>query len=182
MKKFFLVMTVFTASIIGAKAQMKTGDFTLGVGVNGALPLGDFKTTSKFGIGGQVQGEYALSENLAGVFTTGYTSFSGKTVTETVSDGLGGTVNESFKYPSVGHIPILVGARYYPVDMFFVGAQIGYAIFTGSGTSNPKGFEYRPQVGVNGGPMQFVLSYDGASVTGGTLSQLGLAVLYRIGK
>ncbi len=175
MKKLALVLTVFTASVIGAKAQSSSssGEFTFGVGINAALPIGNFGDTHSFGIGGHIQGEYGFSENLKGVATTGYTSFFGKTVDVA---GFG-----SVKYSSVGHIPILVGARYFPSESFFVGAQIGYGIFTGGGSST-NGFEYKPQIGYDAGTIQIIASYDGTSVTGGTLSSIGLSAIYKFGK
>jgi len=173
MKKLALVLTVFTASIIGAKAQE---GLTFGIGLNAALPIGDFKLTHNFGIGGHIQAEYPFSEQLKGVATTGYTAFFGKTFT--YDDGLGNTY--SVKAKSVGQIPILVGARYYPSTSFFVGAQIGYGIFTGGGEST-NGFEYRPQVGYDAGTIQIIGSYDGTSVTGGTLSSISLSAIYKFG-
>jgi hypothetical protein len=174
MKKLALVLTVFTASIIGAKAQE---GLTFGVGLNAALPIGDFHLSHTFGVGAHIQAEYGFSEQFKGVATTGYTAFFGKTIT--YSDGLGGT--QSYKAKSVGLIPILVGARFYPSTSFFVGAQIGYGIFTGGEGSAPKGFEYRPQIGYDAGTIQIIGAYDGVSVTGGTLSTISLSAIYKFG-
>lgn len=184
MKKLVLALTVLCASVLTSKAQMAAGDFKFGVGLRAALPTGDMHTVSSFGLGGEVQGEYAFSENLTGVITSGYTRFFGKSF----DDGSGGTYKINY-----GHIPVIVGARYYPSAQFFVGAQIGYGHYSGSysysgnGSSgsvsggSSGGFEYRPQVGYNADPVQFILSYDGTSVTGGTFSQIGLSVLYMFG-
>lgn len=167
MKKIALVLTVFTASIIGAKAQSSssTGDFKLGVGIDAALPIGNAGDFYNFGIGGQVQGEYGFAEQIKGVATVGYTRYLGKTI-------------DGFKVGGVGHIPILVGARFYPSEAFFVGAQIGYGKFTGDG--NGGGFEYRPQIGYNAGAIQFIGSYDGVS-NNGTFSAIHLGVVYTFG-
>src|SRR5579872_4971186 len=104
MKKTVLALAIIFASAITVKAQMAQGDFHFGVGLHLGLPIGDFHNVSSFGIGGEVQGEYAFSENLTGVATSGYTYFVGKSF----PDGAGGTYK--FNY---GHIPVLVGARYY---------------------------------------------------------------------
>lgn len=181
MKKLVLALTVICASVLTSKAQMAAGDFKFGVGLHFGLPTGDFHTVTSFGIGGEVQGEYAFSENLTGVATSGYTYFIGKSF----PDGAGGTYK--FNY---GHIPVLVGARYYPSEQFFVGAQIGYGHYSvsvsgnngfGGASGGSGGFEYRPQVGYNANPVQFILSYDGTSVTGGTFSQIGLSAIYTFG-
>jgi hypothetical protein len=171
MKKI-LSISLLIASFFGAKAQKTAGDFNFGVGVHLGLPTGNLHTTSSFGIGGEVQGEYAFSENLTGVATSGYTSFTGKSY----DFGFG----VSGKYPALGQIPILVGARYYPAAQFFVGAQIGFGIWTGSGSST-SGFEYRPQIGYDLSPIQLSLHYDGTSVSGGSLGYVGLSALYTFG-
>jgi hypothetical protein len=196
MKKTLFSFVILSFTAIAANAQTTDAPFTLSVGITPTLPLGDFGKGYSFGIGGQVQGEYMFSENLTGVATTGYTHFFGKTVTSTmVGNGTFPTTVSSYKNPSVGHIPILVGARFYPSEQFFAGAQIGYGILTASG-ANRSGFEYRPQAGYNAGALQFILYYDGLSagskqenlagvgsytVPSETFSQLGLTVLYKFG-
>lgn len=201
MKKTLFSLVMLSFSVLASNAQTTDAPFTLSVGITPSLPLGDFGKGNSFGIGGQVQGEYMFSENLTGVATTGYTHFFGKTTNTAVpyvdpTTGIITTQNVSVKNPSVGHIPILVGARFYPSEQFFVGAQIGYGILTASG-DNRSGFEYRPQVGYNAGAMQFILYYDGLSagskqenlgsglgsvtIPSQTFSQLGLTALYKFG-
>jgi hypothetical protein len=186
MKKISLALALVTTSFFGAKAQMTSGDFTFGAGVHVGIPTGDLNTSNSFGIGGELQGEYAFTENISGVATSGYTTFFGKTV----SGSAFGT-SYSYKYPASGEIPILVGARFYPAEQFFVGAQIGYGIWTGapSGASYGGGFEYRPQVGYNADQFQVILSYDASSVSvsaggqsaTGTFAHIGLTGIYKFG-
>ena len=155
---------------------MTQGDFIFGAGIHLGLPTATMSNAWSFGVGVQAQGEYAITDQLSGVATTGYTSFFGKT--STFSDGFGGTISE--KVPAIGHIPILVGARFYPAEQFFVGAQIGLGLFTGSGSST-SGFEYRPQIGYNADQFQVILSYDATGVTGGTYAFIGLTGIYKFG-
>jgi len=181
MKKLLLASAVLLASVISSKAQMAAGDFKFGAGLHLGLPIGDFHNVSSFGIGAEFQGEYAFSENLTGVATTGYTYFPGKSI------DLG--AGNSYKVNS-GHIPVIVGARYYATEQVFFGAQIGYGHYSysvsstngyGSASSGSGGFEYRPQVGYIIDPIQLVLSYDGTSISGGTNSQIGLTAIYTFG-
>ncbi|HEY1214279.1 MAG TPA: hypothetical protein VGE93_11660 [Bryobacteraceae bacterium] len=182
MKKLLLSIAVLCTTAIVSKAQMAAGDFHFGAGIHLGLPIGDFHNVSSFGIGGELQGEYAFTENVTGVATTGYTYFAGKSI------DLGG--GDSYK-ANYGHIPVLVGARYYATEQVFFGAQIGYGHYSVSISSNVQGFtgasggsggfEYRPQVGYNANPVQFILSYDGTSVSGGTFSQIGLYAIYTFG-
>ncbi|HXB94169.1 MAG TPA: hypothetical protein VNU70_03385 [Puia sp.] len=155
---------------------MNQGDLLFGAGVRLGLPTGNFHLSHSFGIGAEIQAEYAFTDQLSGIATTGYTDFIGKTAT--YSDGFGGTYTA--KSPSVGQIPILVGARFYPSEQFFVGAQVGFGFYTGGGSST-SGFEYRPQVGYNADQFQVILSYDGTSVTGGTLGYVGLTAVFKFG-
>ena len=112
MKKL-LSISLLIATFFGANAQtQQQGDLHFGVGLNLGLPVGDFHQSNSFGIGGQVQGEYNFTDQITGVFTTGYTTFFGKTYT--YDNGLGST--SSIKEPAVGVIPIVVGPRFYPVD------------------------------------------------------------------
>jgi len=177
MKKLAVILTVVGSCIISTqtKAQMTQGDFTFGAGLHLGLPLGDFHQTHSFGIGGQVQGEYAFTENISGALTTGYTSFFGKTIDYTVA---GATY--STKLSSVGLIPIIVGPRFYPTEKIFVGVQAGLGILTGSGSST-SAFDYNPQIGYNAESFQAILGYNGLSKDGSTLSHLGLTFLYKFG-
>lgn len=171
MKRLFLVATFVVAGFIGAYAQPTEG-FTFGAGVRLGLPIGDFGDVSSFGVGGELQGEYGFSDMVSGVVTTGYTSFFGK---EYDIPGVG-----SFKPDATGYIPILVGARVYPSTSFFIGAQVGYGLFTGNGDSE-GGFNYQPQVGYNAEKFQLALNYNGLSINSTNFSHIGLTGIFKFG-
>jgi hypothetical protein len=177
MKKKYLLVVAFSLSMIGAQAQATEQEFTFGAGVHVGLPTGDFGKAWSFGLGVQLQGEYKFADNITGVATTGYTNFFGKTQTVITPGG-----PFSAKAPNIGLIPILVGARFYPAEQFFVGVQVGYGIFTNTGSSTgSSGFDYYPQIGYNLPGFQFILGYNGVSVTGGTLAHIGLTGIYKFG-
>lgn len=156
MKKVFLVAAFTVAGFIGVNAQKS---FQFGAGVNVGLPVGDASDFTSFAAGVELQGELGFSETVKGVATTGYTHLFGK--------DLGGGVKFN-----VGAIPILVGARFYPSEKFFLTGQIGYGVFTGDGDGG--GFAYKPQVGYDAGKFQLALSYNAIS-DNGTTSWLGLS-------
>jgi hypothetical protein len=177
MKKNLLLVVAFSLSILGVQAQATEQEFSFGGGVHLALPTGNFGKAWSFGLGVQLQGEYKFADNITGVATTGYTNFFGKTQTFDFGSG-----PVSVKSPNVGLIPILVGARFYPAEQFFVGVQVGYGIFTNTGSSSgSSGFDYYPQIGYNLPQVQFILGYNGVSVTGGTLAHIGLTGIYKFG-
>jgi hypothetical protein len=160
MKKVLLVATFVVAGFIGANAQ----DFQFGAGPTIGLPIGDAGDISSFVVGAEVQGELKFSDMVSGVGTIGYSHFLGK--------DFGG-----YKL-SYGAVPILVGARVYPSEQFFIGGQIGYGFFTGDASGS--GFAYRPQVGYNASSFQLALAYNGVS-DNGTISWIGLTGIFKFG-
>ncbi len=169
MKKVFLAFAIAVISLGSANAQ-DNGGLHFGGGLRVALPMGDFGDSHSFGIGAELQGEYLFSDMVSGTFTTGYTSFMGKTIT---IPGMG-----EFKMDAVGYIPILAGVRVYPSPNFFIGAKAGYGILTGNGESEGA-FNYEPQIGYNGTKFQLALGYNGLSKDGSTMSHLGLSAIYK---
>src|SRR5690242_9938992 len=115
MKKVILSLAIIAAALTTQAQDDKS--FQLGAGINIGLPIGDAGDISNFVIGGELQGELGLSDNVKGLATVGYSHFLGK--------DFGG-----YKL-SYGIIPILVGARIYPSEKFFLSGQIGYGKMTG---------------------------------------------------
>jgi hypothetical protein len=171
MKKLLLVATFMVAGFIGANAQSEGSGFHFGVGINLAVPIGDFGDLYSFGIGGEVQGEYMFSEKISGIINSGYTGFIGKKF----DFGFG-----EERLESVGLIPIIAGVRVYPSSQIFIGARAGLGILTGGGDSE-TGFAYRPEIGYNGGPIQIALSFNGLSKDGSSLNHIGLTAIYVFG-
>lgn len=156
MKKVFLVAAFTVAGFVGLNAQKS---FQFGAGVNVGLPVGDASNLANFVAGVELQGELGLTEKVKGVATTGYNHFFGKDL------GLLGKFN-------FGSVPILVGARGYLSENFFLTGQIGYTFFTGDASGG--GFAYKPQVGYDAGKFQLAFSYNGVS-DNGTISHLALS-------
>src|SRR3954468_11794075 len=79
MKKLLLlvVIAVFAAANSNAQKGTGVGRPSLSIGVDGALPLGDFKEGSNFGIGGTLKGALPVAKDLDVTLTTGFISFSG---------------------------------------------------------------------------------------------------------
>lgn len=161
MKKALLITAILFVGLISANAQ---GEFKFGAGVNVGLPVGDAGDISSFTVGGEIQGEYMFSEKASGIGSLGYTHFIGK-------DFMG------FKL-SYGAVPILVGARVYPSEQFFIGGQVGYGFFTGDAEGG--GFAYKPHVGYNAGTAQITLSYNAIS-DNGTIGWIGLSGVFTFG-
>ena len=163
MKKIVLILAC-AVSLTVAKAQQKTIQW--GAGLNIGVPVGDFSQTHSFGIGFEGQAEYPIATQASLVGSLGFTNFFGK------KDDY-----YDYKYKSAGIIPILVGARFYPTEQFFVGGKLGYGIFTGEGGGGA--FNFVPQVGYNAPQYQVSLGFHLLSRDGGNASYLGLTGIYK---
>jgi Outer membrane protein beta-barrel domain len=171
MKKTILSLAIIGISIT-AFTQKKEDDlqmFKFSVGVEAALPLGDFGKAYTFGIGGTAQADYKVAEDLALNLNAGYISFQPKSITV-----LGATV----KGKAVGYVPILAGVRYYFTEEVFALAQLGITIATASGTSSSL-FTYAPGIGYKfSDNVDAALKYTGYSKDGNNSSTIGLRVAY----
>lgn len=184
MKKLMLSLAVITAAI-GANAQSSKETmkpFQFSVGLEAALPLGDFGDGYSFGIGGSVQGDYNVASDLAITANVGYISYSGKTVSfpAIVVGGVTVFPAQSYKNPTIGIIPLLAGIKYSFTPTFYGSAQIGAAIFTASGGGgNETTLAYAPGIGYKFTPnFDALLKYNGYSKNGTTNSSVGLRVAY----
>ena len=173
MKKVILSATILTLSVLSAYAQKEsaeTNSFKFSVGIEGGLPTGDLKTFSSFGIGGSIQGDYKVAENFALTLNAGYISFSGKTVS---------VLGESFKYPALNIIPVLVGGKYYFTESVYGSAQVGLSFVSTKGESSSSAFTYAPGIGFYVSPnFDLLLKYQAATKSGSTLSFIGLRAAY----
>lgn len=170
MKKAILIFALAAGTVFSANAQAPEG-FQFGAGIRLGLPIGDFSDTHSFGVGAELQGEYGFSDKFSGIITSGYTSFFGKTIS---------ILGTSAKVDAVGLIPIIAGARVYPSNNIFIGAQAGIGILTGNGSSETA-FNWQPQIGVNTEHFQVALNYNGLSKDGSTLSHIGLTGIFKFG-
>lgn len=153
----FLTLAVFCQVAFAQDDEDKV--FKFGVGGTISVPLGDLKESTTYGVGFEVTGVYSITENIAAFAQTGINVFKGQS-------------NYGYDDASLLNIPFLAGAR-FKTGGFFIGAGAGYGRFTSDGTTL-SGFMYSPQVGYDLGKMQVLLHYSATSVTGGTLSYVGL--------
>jgi hypothetical protein len=126
-------------AVVGfASFAQKDGDSKLkfSVGVDAALPIGDFGKSYSFGIGTSAQADFKVADNFAITGSVGYLSFIGKSIT------IGGT---SYKIKASGQVPLLVGGKYNFSENFYGHAQLGYSFSTASGGGSS--FTYAPGIG-----------------------------------
>jgi hypothetical protein len=162
MKKLFFIAAL-TATSFAVQAQ-DTKPLKFSIGLEAALPVGDFADVSSFGIGGSLQGDYSVAEKLALTLNAGYISFSGKTV-------------NGFKYGSSGFIPVLAGFKYDLTPQLYASAQLGVT-FSDEKNSGSV-FTYAPGLGYKFSEnVDALLKYTGYSKDGNSLSTVGLRIAY----
>ncbi|MEO8116090.1 MAG: hypothetical protein ABI653_00490 [Bacteroidota bacterium] len=139
------------------KKEMHSGA-TLGIGIEGALPLGDLKITSNFGIGGSLKGCFPVGNSGDITLTAGYINFSAKS-----------------PFTSLSLIPIKAGYRIRTTSGFYAEPQAGYGVFTKGGGG---GFLYAINAGyLDKSGFDVAARYEGIS-NNGTISYIGLRVGY----
>ena len=167
MKKLLLVVVVALFAVASTKAQKETGVGrpSLSIGLEGALPLGDFKEAYNFGIGGTVKGALPVATDLDITLSAGYITFSGKTFGE-------------FKAPAFNTIPIKAGVRYRFASGPYVEPQLGYTSASVKGGGSTGAFTYAANVGYLFSPaLDLGVRYEAMS-KGGTTSFLGARLAY----
>jgi hypothetical protein len=182
MKKLLMSAAIIVLAV-GVNAQKGSDDVKkvkFSAGLEAALPLGDFGKAYSFGIGATAQVDYNVAENLDLTGNVGYISFSGKTIS-TPAVTVGGTVifpATNVKVPSVGYIPVLVGAKYLFSENIYGSAQLGVTIASAKGSSSSV-FTYAPGIGYKiSDNLDALLKYTGYSQNGGSSSTIGVRVAY----
>ncbi|HAN66307.1 MAG TPA: hypothetical protein DCQ34_08625 [Chitinophagaceae bacterium] len=169
MKKLFFIVALTTASFAGF-AQDKSAEtkkLNFSVGVEAQLPIGDFADGYGFGIGGTVQADYRVADQIDLTLNAGYITFSGKTIDLGVI---------SFKNDALGLIPVLAGAKYHFSDNIYASAQLGLSFASGSGSGS--NFTYAPGIGFKFSKIDVLAKYTGISATGGSLNTVGVRAAY----
>ncbi len=165
MKQLIVCTAVAMASFNTANAQ--DHNFKFSVGPELSFASGSFSNTHSVGIGGVVQGEVPLQENLFGTATLGIISYNGK------------SIGNGLKYKGQTIIPLRVGVKYFLSGGIYGAAQLGLGFFNNSvGTA----FAYSPQVGYefktkSDKALDASFLYEGYSKNG-TLGAIGFKLAY----
>lgn len=161
MKKFIVVIAI---AIFGLSFGQETG-FKAGAHVG--LPMGDASDWSSFNAGLDVGYTFLKNDKFSFGAASGYTMYFGKT--ETIA-GI------EFDYDDAGFIPLALSGNLSLGENFFLGADLGYAIYVGSGSSD-GGFYYQPKLGYKTELMEVYGAYKGIS-NDGSISSIGLGFNY----
>lgn len=175
MKKGLLVLSALLLFSYFSFAQK--GEIKVGLGVDVALPLGDFGEYSKIGFGGTAKGHYGISEEGEITFTTGYLTFGSKESNE-------------FMSAKTSMIPFMPGYR-HKFSGLYVEPQLGLVslkskvsssilegIGMGSVSASTTKFSYAVGGGVMMDRLDLGVRFQGISGDGGSMSFIGARVGY----
>jgi hypothetical protein len=159
MKKLIFSIALTTISIFVVKAQDNGGDkpVTVSIAANIGLPT---STGYSFAVGGDIQGDFGVSEGIKVTVSGGYENYSFKS---------------SFGGGSAYFIPLLAGVKFPFADKFYGHAQLGYGFAQGGGGA----FGYAPSVGYNVSEnFDLSLKYLAFSKNSFTLGSINLRLAY----
>jgi len=183
MKK--IILSAIAIMALGTAAQAQ--DSGIKVGIHLGLPIGDAGDFYSFNAGADIAYLWNVAEGLNVGVTTGYTHFVAKDADEVAEDLGGPGLEDLFEdllgddvriFDDAGFIPVAATATYSLSDSFFIGADLGYAIYAGSGEGD-SGVYYQPKFGWQSESIEVFASYKGIAVDGITLSTVGIGAAYK---
>ncbi len=113
----------------------------ISVGAESGISVGDFRDAHKWSIGGTVQADIPVVNQLYANINTGYLNYFGK-------DNVFGT---GLRATDIHTLPVMAGLKLFPVKYFYIQADAGAAFALNKsdlGYDKTAAFLYVPQVGV----------------------------------
>lgn len=148
MKKLLLSAAFAVCSVIAVNAQA-TG-FQAGAYVG--IPVADASDFTSVNLGINLTYYWDISDDFKLGARTGYDLWTAKEYE---------IMGAKFKGDDAGFIPVAVSGK-YSFNQFFVGADLGYAIYAGSGDGD-GGFLYEPKFGYDAASFDIYVYYKGIS-------------------
>lgn len=170
MKKILTIAIACFLTWNYSQAQTNSNESKIGLGLEAAFPVGNFKNAADYGIGVSLLYQKPVAENLNITGSVGYLRFHGPAVFSNI------------KYKQ-GFVPIKAGARYFIVPHVYGAGEVGISISTANGYGSGTSFSYAPSLGTEfpvakAGTIDVGLRYENWSRSTGTLTFLGLRAGY----
>jgi len=150
--KISAILLAFTALSISAKAQTTTSTSTsasgnsngirYSIGVDAGIPTGRLSDTYNFSIGGSLQVDIPVMQNLFVTINAGYNSIQGKN-----NVNINGM---EFNPTNIQLLPAKAGLKYFFVPNFYIQGEAGAAFLLNKsdlGDDKSAAFIYAPQIG-----------------------------------
>jgi hypothetical protein len=125
--KIATMVLAFAGLSFAAKAQTTTTTSTstttksgirYSIGVDAGIPVGDFKDSHKWNLGGSVQADIPVANQLFVTVNAGYNNIFGK-------KDVGGV--SGFDVPNIQLLPVKAGLKYFVIPNFYVQGEAGAA-------------------------------------------------------
>ena len=170
MKRILLIATAGFLMFNYANAQSKSAESKIGLGLDIAIPVGDYKDVADYGLGISLLYQKPVSENLSITGNVGYLRFHGPAVFSNI------------KYRE-GYVPIKAGARYFILSGLYGAAELGVAVPTANGYGSGTAFIYAPALGTlfkitDTGTLDIGLRYENWARSNSTRSFAGIRAGY----
>lgn len=155
--KISALALAFAAFAFSAKAQTTTTTTTTtptgirySIGVDGGLPIGNFKNGYNWSIGGSLQADIpVVSNQLFVTVNAGYDNFFGKNDAITITSPEG-TVIGTASAPNIQLLPVKAGLKFFVVPNLYIQGEAGVAFALNKsnvGFDKSAAFVWAPQVG-----------------------------------
>ncbi len=150
----------------GAKAQTTAAasPWRFGIGLEAGIPTGNANDISDFEIGGTARLQYDAAKTVSVILTSGYYDMIGKGAAN------GGT------YPSLGIVPLKIGAKIYVAPTFYIDGEAGAGFDTSY--ENHTKLILSPGVGYDSKTWDISLRYENYSGENNSFGLVGLRVAY----
>ena len=149
--KISILLSALFGITIAARAQTTTGAAApstsssggtiLSIGADGGFSIGKFKDNSKWNLGGSLQADIPVADNIYFTANAGYDNFFGKKNV----DGTG------LNAPAIHLLPVKAGIKYFPIGLLYIQGDAGAAFALNKSKvdyDKTAAFIYVPQVGV----------------------------------
>jgi hypothetical protein len=148
--KISVLVLAFAGFALGAKAQTATpavksstssNGVILSVGVDAGIPTGNLSNGYNWNIGGSVQADIPVAQQLFVTVNAGYNSIQGKD----------NAYNTGLSAPNIQLLPVKAGLKFFPVSNFYIQGEAGAAFLLNKSDlqyGNSTAFVYAPQIGV----------------------------------
>ncbi len=154
--KISALVLAFAGLTLGAKAQTTTSKTStssngviLSIGVDAGIPTGKLSDSYNWNIGGSVQADIPVAQNLFVTVNAGYNSIQGKSNLHVIDPvALGGVT--TYDATNIQLLPVKAGLKYFIVPNFYVQGEAGAAFALNKkdvGFDKSAAFIYAPQVG-----------------------------------
>lgn len=178
-------LIIISALTFNLQAQTEApSKFKISVGPEIGLPVGDLSDRYDWSLGGTIEAEYSIAEDLGLTFNTGFYNL--------FADNSGYILNETKYTKDLQVLPVKLGLKYFVAGGLFVQGEAGASFLlnkSDSGYDKSTAFTYAPQIGYRIGLSnnEFIdasVKWEGStkySSQGSSNNLLGLRIAYGFG-